>query len=103
MSNKQILDGKTQIEVTADDTTMIFAVDDHDYKKFINASSGAEKTAPMHNFCMATVVEADKDKLKAIFKKFGVSAYPLIAGEILDAYQPTLNVVAKKLSPGQSN
>lgn len=103
MTTKTQYDHKTKIEVTIEDTVMVFAIDDLDYKKFINASSGNDKTAPMHNFCMATVMPDDKEKLKTIFKEYGITSYALIAGELLEQYQPSLNIVAKKLKPGLSN
>jgi hypothetical protein len=92
---------KTLIEVTVEDDVIQFEVDDSNYKKFLNASSGTDKVAPMHNFCMATVKSDDKPKLKKIFEEHGYSVYPLITGELMEQYMPSLNIVAKKLKPEQ--
>ncbi|MBU2707712.1 hypothetical protein KCM76_17095 [Zooshikella marina] len=79
--------------LSINDQELSFTVTLDKHNHFVNAVNQKNKIASAHNFCMQTVVDKDKDALKALLKQ--PAAGVQIATALMEAYVPELNIVVK--------
>lgn len=91
-----------KIDVSVGDVDLAFVVNRASYNKYINSITPKDKVAPSHNFLMTTVADECKVALKDILAKKPGSEVQ-IAGAVLEAYTPDLDIVVKRSSSAQSD
>ncbi|MBD1582799.1 putative phage tail assembly chaperone [Pseudoalteromonas sp. S16_S37] len=82
------------IVIESDDKEFTFNVTTQAYNKYLNSASPNNKIQPATNFLMGTVKDEQKQELKTFLKLPGASL--LMAGIVVDEYQPEFNLSVKK-------
>ncbi|WP_299945914.1 putative phage tail assembly chaperone [uncultured Microbulbifer sp.] len=83
------------ITLSASDNEFTFQVCREDYNKLINRLNPNNKTGPMHNFLVATVEAAHKDKLLELLAA-QPGAEVALGSALMEEYTPDLDVLVKK-------
>jgi hypothetical protein len=81
------------------DIALKFSLDEKSHTEFINRMDASNKVQPSYNFLISSVVPGDKDALKALMQKAGWGKLAVeIASELVDAFNPQVEMTAKKRS-----
>ncbi|RDH41197.1 putative phage tail assembly chaperone [Zooshikella ganghwensis] len=87
--------------LTINDQELTFVITVENFNYFVGGVNQKNKLSMAHNFCMQTVVENDKDALKALLKLPSVSIQ--IAEALIEAYVPQVNIMVKPVPTTASN
>ncbi len=82
------------IELEINDVDVTFKVTMAAYNQYVNTTAPNNKIQPAHNFCMNTVDDGSKAKLREMIKQPGMALH--IAGAIVEEYQPDISITVKK-------
>lgn len=69
------------------------------YNTYLNKTMPNNKIQPAHNFLMATSTDETKPVLRELLKQPGAAM--MIVAEVLEEYQPDINLTVKKSKKGQ--